>query len=413
MFKLLGSEKNILKSLLKSKKKNKINSYPLLQDGYSDEDLIKGIEVLLSGQITMSELTKKFENEFAEYIGSKYAVMTNSGSSANLLASFTLINPKKKNHLKTGNNFLIPALCWPTSLWPLVQCGLNPIFTDVNINNFCIDEDYLTKNLLNKIKAIVVIHVLGNSPNINLIAKIAKKKNIYLIEDTCEALGSKYNSRHLGTFGDFGTYSFYYSHQITSGEGGMVVCNSKEDYEILISLRAHGWDRELKKKNNKSFNFINSGFNLRPTDIAAAIGLNQFRRLNHLKKIRNFNRDLIINSLKKSQQWNFNYDFFLENKNTEASWFGLPLMINKSQAWKKNKFMKYLNKNGIETRPIISGNFFNQPVIKLYKFDNQNNKFKNSQEIEDRGFFIGLPSKKIEKRTLDYLVNKLLYINQI
>jgi CDP-6-deoxy-D-xylo-4-hexulose-3-dehydrase len=413
MFKLLGSKKNILKSLLKSKKKNKINSYPLLQDGYSDEDLIKGIEVLLSGQITMSELTKKFENEFAEYIGSKYAVMTNSGSSANLLASFTLINPKKKNHLKTGNNFLIPALCWPTSLWPLVQCGLNPIFTDVNINNFCIDEDYLTKNLLNKIKVIVVIHVLGNSPNINSIAKIAKKKNIYLIEDTCEALGSKYNSRHLGTFGDFGTYSFYYSHQITSGEGGMVVCNSKEDYEILISLRAHGWDRELKNKNNKSFNFINSGFNVRPTDIAAAIGLNQFKRLNHLKKIRHFNRELIINSLKKSQQWNFNYDFFLENKNTEASWFGLPLMINKSQAWKKKKFMEYLNKNGVETRPIISGNFFNQPVIKLYKFDSQNNKFKNSQEIEDRGFFIGLPSKKIEKRTLDYLVNKLLYINQI
>jgi CDP-6-deoxy-D-xylo-4-hexulose-3-dehydrase len=413
MLKLLSSEKNILKSLLRSQKKNKISSYPLLQDGYSDEDLIKGIEVLLSGQITMSELTKKFENEFAEYIGSKYAVMTNSGSSANLLASFTLINPKKKNHLKAGNNFLIPALCWPTSLWPLVQCGLNPIFTDVNINNFCMDEDFLTKNLLNKIKAIVVIHVLGNSPNISAIAKIAKKRNIYLIEDTCEALGSKYNSRHLGTFGDFGTYSFYYSHQITSGEGGMVVCDSKEDYEILTSLRAHGWDRELKKNNKKSFNFINSGFNVRPTDIAAAIGLNQFRRLNHLKKIRHFNRELIINSLKKSQQWNSNYDFFLENKNTEASWFGLPLMINKSQAWKKKKFMKYLNKNGVETRPIISGNFFNQPVIKLYKFDNQNNKFKNSQEIEDRGFFIGLPSKKIEKRTLDYLVNKLLYINQI
>jgi len=413
MLKLLSSEKNILKSLLKSQKKNKISSYPLLQDGYSDEDLIKGIEVLLSGQITMSELTKKFENEFAEYIGSKYAVMTNSGSSANLLASFTLINPKKKNHLKAGNNFLIPALCWPTSLWPLVQCGLNPIFTDVNINNFCMDEDFLTKNLLNKIKAIVVIHVLGNSSNISAIAKIAKKRNIYLIEDTCEALGSKHNSKHLGTFGDFGTYSFYYSHQITSGEGGMVVCDSKEDYEILTSLRAHGWDRELKKNNKKSFNFINSGFNVRPTDIAAAIGLNQFRRLNHLKKIRHFNRELIINSLKKSQQWNSNYDFFLENKNTEASWFGLPLMINKSQAWKKKKFMKYLNKNGIETRPIISGNFFNQPVIKLYKFDNQNNKFKNSQEIEDRGFFIGLPSKKIEKRTLDYLVNKLLYINQI
>jgi len=413
MLRLTNLQKNIYKSLLKSKKKIKTNIYPLLEDGFTNEDIMEGIEVLLNRQITMSKLTKKFEKKFAEYVGSKFAVMTNSGSSANLLASFALINPKKKNYLKTGSNFLIPALCWPTSLWPLVQCGLNPIFVDVNINNFCMDENYLTEKLLNKIQAIVVVHVLGNSPNIHQIAKIAKRKNIYLIEDTCESLGSTYNSKHLGTYGDFGTYSFYYSHQITSGEGGMVVCNSKNDYKILTSLRSHGWDRDFNKKNNKRFNFINSGFNVRPTEIAAAIGLNQLKRLNDLKKIRANNRELIINSLKKSQHWNFNYDFFFENKNTEASWFGLPLMINKSQVWKKNKFIKYLNKHGIETRPIISGNFLNQPVVKLYKFFSQNIEFKNSQEIEDRGFFIGLPSQKIKKNTLNYLVNKLLYINQI
>ena len=144
----------------------------------------------------------------------------------------------------------------------------------------------------NKTKAIMAVHVLGNSSKISDISKLCKNKNIYLIEDTCEALGSKYNNKFLGTFGDFGTFSFYYSHQITSGEGGMVVCNSKNDYEILHSLRSHGWDRGIgkNKKNLPTFNFINSGFNVRPTDIVAAIGLSQFKRLNQFKKIRSDNK---------------------------------------------------------------------------------------------------------------------------
>lgn len=386
------------------------NQYPLLENAFTQNDILAAIEVILSKKITMSEITKSFEYEFAKYIGSKYALMTNSGSSANLLAAFTMINPKKKNSLKAGDYFAIPAICWPTSLWPFVQCGLKPIFVDVNINNFCIDEVKFDKNLLKKIKLIVDIHVLGNCSNIDIITKSAKKNNVILFEDTCESLGSTYNSKYLGTFGDFGSYSFYYSHQITAGEGGMLICRNKEDYEIAYTLRAHGWDRGLKKNTEKSFNFINSGFNLRPLDITAAIGLSQFKRLNKMMSVRKENRDLIINTIENHNNYKNQFIFFQENKNLKPSWFGLPILLRPDLKNKKNKFLKYLNSNKIETRPIISGNFLNQPAAKLYNYTNKNQKkyFPVSQDIEERGFFIGLPTNKIHNNQLNHLVTKLV-----
>ena len=398
----------IIKRFNKSNLKNS-NSFPLLEKGFSNEDILSGIEVLLSGKITMSDITKKFENYFAKFVGSKYSLMVNSGSSANLLVAFALVNPKKRKRLKAGDKFIIPAVCWSTSLWPLVQCGLKPEFIDVNIKNFCIDENLLKKK--SRAKAIMNIHILGNSPNMDKLLNFAKSNNLYLIEDTCEALGSKYKSKFLGTFGDFGTYSFYYSHQITSGEGGMIVCKTKEDYDLLHTLRAHGWDRGLttsKKKNN--FNFINSGFNLRPMDVTAAIGLSQLKRLNKMIRSRSKNRKLIINKIKNHRNWNSQYSFFEQNKNLDPSWFGLPLLINENFLKNKEKFLKYLNYKGVETRPILSGNFLNQPSCKLYKFKFNKKNFKVSQEIEDRGFFIGLPTKDMSLNKLNFLTENLLKI---
>ena len=393
-----------------SNNKNNKLSYPLLDDAFSNEDIISGIKVLLSKQLTMSEITYKFEKSFANYIGAKHALMVNSGSSANLLAAFASINPLKKNRAKRDSFFIIPSLCWSTSLWPFVQAGLKPIFLDVNINNFCLDETKISKSLLKKVKIILTIHILGNSNRIDYLKKISKQNDIILIEDTCEALGSKYKSKYLGTFGDFGTYSFYYSHQITSGEGGMIVCNNSDDYKILRTLRAHGWDRGQKKnyKNENSFNFINSGFNLRPTDINAAIGFSQFKRLNLMKKNRLINRNLIIKKMKKSPKWDNQYIFFEAAENLEPSYFGFPLILNKSYLNLKNKIMKDLNINGIETRPILSGNFLNQPSAKLYKFRFKKNDFLNSQYIEDNGFFIGLPIKILSEDKLNHLVSNLL-----
>jgi len=407
------SEKIILQKLIKKEQKNLKDTYPLSPNSFSDEDIIKGIEVLLTKNITMSSITKKFEKEFAKYIGSKYALMVNSGSSANLLATFALVNPLKKRKLKKGDECLIPSLCWSTSLWPIVQAGLIPKFVDIDPLTLNISIDDLKKKINKKTKAIMGVHILGNSTNMDELMKIVKKNKLYLIEDSCESLGSTFNKRYLGNFGDFGTYSFYYSHQITAGEGGMIICNDKKNYEIIHALRAHGWDRGLKKNNKNNFNFINSGFNLRPLEISAAIGFNQFKRLNQFKKIRFNNRVKIINKLQKSVNWKDQFSFIDPIKKLDPSWFGLPILINEKLKKKKDKFLTFLNKNGIETRPIISGNFLNQPSIKLYKLNKKKELFKNSQNVEERGFFIGIHVEPISNKKLNLLENKLLKINEI
>ncbi len=403
---------NLLNKLIDKNTKKEKNIYQLSPNSFSNNDIIKGIKVLLSKKITMGEITKKFEKEFAKFIGSKYALMVNSGSSANLLATFAMINPIKKNRLKTGDECLVPSLCWSTSLWPIVQAGLKPKFVDVDPETLNISLKDLEKKISRKTKAVMLVHVLGNSTNMKKLKKITNKYKIKIIEDTCESLGSKFNGKYLGSFGDFGTYSFYYSHQITAGEGGMIVCNDKNNYKIIHSLRAHGWDRGLNN-NKKNFNFINSGFNLRPTEVSAAIGYNQFKKLNYFKRIRLENRKKIIFKLKKSKKWKNQFTFIEPIKGLEPSWFGLPILINKKYLNKKRKFLSFLNKNLIETRPIISGNFLNQPSIKLYKLNSKKEFFKGAQEIDKRGFFIGIHVNRITEKQLKLLENKLLKIDEI
>ena len=413
-------EKIFLENLIKKYSKKELSykpKYSLLENAFSQDDILSGIKVLLSGQITMSEITEKFQCEFAKYVGAKYALMVNSGSSANLLAAFALVNPRKKNFLRKNSECLIPALCWSTSLWPIVQAGLKPKFVDVDINTFGINEQSLEQNISKNSKALMMVHVLGNASNIKKISQITKKRGLYLIEDTCESLGSQYGGKFLGTFGDFGTYSFYYSHQITSGEGGMIVCNNKEDYQLIYSMRSHGWSRGLKKNLEKtpdtSFNFINSGFNLRPLDLIASIGFSQFKRLNSMITTRSNNRDKIINKLTNSLLWKNQFTFFYPAKKIKPSWFGFPVLINKKYLSKKKKYLNFLNQKGIENRMIISGNFMNQPGIQLYNLNTDKKTFNNAQEIEERGFFIGLHTKPISRETLNYLEKNLLTIDKL
>ena len=392
--------------------------YPLLNEAFSKQDLDAGIKVIRTKKLTMSKKTKEFELKFAKFVGSKYALMVNSGSSANLLATFAACNPYRKNKFKINDEALIPALCWSTSRWPLVQAGLKVKFLDIDRKTLNVSFDTFIKNINKKTKVIMAVHVLGGSTNIEKLRNICKKRKIILIEDTCESLGSKFKKKHLGTFGDFGTYSFYYSHQITSGEGGMVVCNNYDDYNILHSLRSHGWTRGIKlkqkfKQKDNRFIFYNMGFNLRPTDITAAIGLSQFKRIKVFQNIRTTNHRKIIISLKKSKLWDNQYQFQNLEKYCEPSWFGLPLILTKDYVKNKQNIIYNLERNGIETRPIISGNFINQPAIKKFKLNRYNKKnFINAQFVEDAGFFIGLHTKPISKEILNFLTNKLLTIEK-
>ena len=395
--------------------------YPLLSNAFNTKDITEGVKVLKSKFITMSKVTRKFELLFAKKMGCKYAVMTNSGSSANLLAVSCLTNPLTKKKLVSGDEVIIPAICWSTSLWPIIQNNLKPVFTDVSIDTFNIDIDKIEEKITKKTKAIMIVHVLGTSTNMIKLMKLVKKYKLHLIEDTCESLGAEYSKKKLGTIGRFGTYSFYYSHQITSGEGGMIVCNDTKDYNILKSLRSHGWSRdtnlhnEFKKKYQKlddRFLFIGPGYNVRPTEIQAAMALNQFKRLPSFIQIRNQNRNKIIKSLKNHKDWNNQFTFVEINKDIKASWFGLPILINDKFANTKQKLLLHLTKNGVENRPIISGNFLNQPASKLYKFNFKKDDFINSEKIEKKGFFIGLHTKKITLLEINKITESLLSINK-
>jgi len=402
--------------------KNNTQKYSLLEMGFNNQDLKKGIDVLKTGFITMNKETEQFEKIFAQKLNVKYALMVNSGSSANLLAAFAACNPLRENRFKRGDHALIPVLCWSTSLWPLVQCGLKPKFIDVDPKTLNLDADHIISKITKKTKVIMLVNVLGISANNRKIINYAKKKNIIVIEDNCEALGAKYGEQFLGTFGDFGTFSFFYSHQITSGEGGMIVCNNKKDYEILLALRSHGWSRGkgVYEKNAKKYPnldpryiFINSGFNLRPTDIQAAIANNQFKRLKKFRKIRSTNKNKIINLLKKDKRWNNQFRFVEYSKKIKASYMVLPILIDKKFFYKKKKFINFLEKKGLETRPIISGSFVNQPSCKLYNLNPANKQFNGAQEIEDLGFVIGLHTNSITIPKVKFIVDLLLSIDTI
>jgi CDP-6-deoxy-D-xylo-4-hexulose-3-dehydrase len=396
--------------------------YPLLTNAFSNLDIIAAKKVLISKQITMSKVTKNFENKFSKYFGSKFALMVNSGSSANLLAISLICNPQKKNRLLPGDEVIIPVVCWSTSLWPIVQFGLKPVFVDIDPNNLNIDIEKLKKAITKKTKAIFCVHVLGVSADMFKIIEIAKNNNLLIIEDTCESFGSKYNNKLLGSFGDVSTFSFYYSHQITSGEGGMILCKNLEDYEILYALRAHGWSRNpiTQKKIQKKyphldprFIFINSGYNVRPTDIQAALAYSQFKRKDLFKKNRDFNRNKIINEVYKSKKYSQQISFYKKDKFINPSWFGLPILINPKYKKIKFKYLNFLHKKGIETRPIISGNFINQPAIELYELNKKKKKFPHAQQIEDLGFFIGLHTKRIKPSLAKYIALNLLRINDL
>ena len=384
--------------------------YPLVKNPYRKKDIFNAIQVLKSNKITAGPKVITFENEFKKKIKANNSLLVNSGSSANLLALQCLINPYRKKRLKHGDEVILPALCWSTSLWPKVQSGLKPIFVDVDKHTLNFNIEDLKRKISSKTKAIMVVHVLGNCTNMDELIKIKKKNNLVLIEDTCESLGTKYKNKYLGTFGEFSSFSFYTSHQISSGEGGMICCKNTEDYEIIKALRSHGWSRGLKNENkiarkhknlDSRFIFYNSGFNLRSTDIAASIGLTQFKDLDKFIKIRNNNRKKIIDAINKNIKIKSNINIIIENKNVKPSWFGIPILLNNKI--NKKKFIKKIEKKGVETRPIISGNFLNQPSVNKYKL-NKKNKMKNAEYVNKNGFFIGLSSTNLPNNKIKKLI---------
>ena len=380
--------------------------YPLTTNTIDNEDKKLAIEVIKSGKITRGYYNKSVEKYFSKKFN-RYALLVNSGSSANLLALSLLTNNKSRYNFNKADEIIIPTLCWSTSLYPIIQTGLKPVFVDIDFNTLNLDLAKLEKKITKKTKAIMLVHALGNCTNMSFLMKIIRKYNLILIEDTCEALGSKFDNKYLGSYGSISSFSFYFSHHITSGEGGLILCKNYNDYKILLSLRAHGWSREIddlehnkSKSFNKLFNFINLGYNLRLTDIQAALLFNQVKKIDQYRNNRLYNYNLINKIFKKDKFLNDNINFITNYNKALISWFNFPIILKKLKNKKRDIICEKLYKLGVETRPIISGDFSKQKIIKEKFKSLTKSQFPDADKIHKSGFMIGISSKRLNPKII-------------
>jgi len=365
----------------------------LISPSYGKEEILESFSSLLNTWVTMGDKVKKFEDKFARYMGTKHAVMVNSGSSANLLALSILTNPKIKK-IKRDTEVITPAVTWATTVYPMITSNLIPTFVDVDPETYTVDVKCVKDAITKKTSALMPVHLLGNSCNMDELMKIGKRENLALIEDACEAHGCEFKGRKVGSFGDIGTFSFFLSHHITTIEGGMIVTNNEKYYEFAKAMRAFGWIRDLKDKKqvaakfksiDERFLFTNLGFNIRPTEIQGAFGIHQIKKLDSFIKIRRNN----------AKYWNKRFnnckDVFILPKETDKSmhcYFCYPLTIRSEISFSRKTITDYLEKKKIETRPIMAGNMAEQPSVKIYK-NKISGSLKNSKLIMRNGFFFG------------------------
>jgi CDP-6-deoxy-D-xylo-4-hexulose-3-dehydrase len=380
------------------------------------------VEASLDGWLTTGRFNEQFEKKLANFLETKCLLTVNSGSSANLIAFSTLTSPKlKERAIQKGDEVITVAAAFPTTVNPIIQFGAIPVFIDVKIPTYNIDENLIEEAITKKTRAIMLAHTLGNPFNIKKIKEICDKYNLWLIEDSCDALGSRFNSQNVGTFGDLATLSFYPAHHITMGEGGAVFTNSKKLERIAESFRDWGRDCycEPGKDNtcNKRFEwqlgdlpfgydhkytYSHLGYNMKITDMQAACGLAQLDRLENFIKKRKENFNYLFEKLKDLEE------FLILPKaeqNSEPSWFGFPLSLKKNIKHNRNDLIKYLNENKIGTRLLFSGNLIKQPFMKGIEFK-VNKELKNTDFILEHTFWIGV-YPGLNSEHLDFVSQKI------
>ncbi len=377
-----------------------------------DEKEVEAIKKLAESHMTtMGENVFEFEKQFAKFVGSKYAVMVNSGSSANLLMIAALFY-SSKNRLQRGDEVIVPAVSWPTTYYPLYQYGLKLKFVDIDLETLNFDLEALKNAVTEKTKAILAVNLLGNPNNFAQINDLIKDKNIILLEDNCESMGATFQDKQAGTFGLMGTFSTFFSHHMSSMEGGFIVTDDDNLRDVLVCLRAHGWTRNLEKHNTlceksdnsfeEAFRFILPGYNVRPLEMEGAAGLEQLKKLPQFLKIRRENA-------KYFQELFSNHKDFIIQKNIDnSSWFGFSLIIKPESNLKREDIVKKLLENDIDCRQIVTGNFVKNDVIKYFDYE-ISGVLKNAEYIDKNGLFVGNHQFDIKDK-IDYL-NQVLNFN--
>lgn len=369
-------------------------TYPLATSSWGEEEQQAIQRVMESGMFTMGKHVAEFERLFTDYVGSKYCVMVNSGSSANLLmvaALFYTKNPRLK--LQRGDEVIVPAVSWSTTYYPLYQYGLKIKFVDIDLHTLNYDLDQLEQAVTDRTRAIMAVNLLGNPNDFGRIQQIIGKRDIVLMEDNCESMGARYQDKQAGTFGVMGSFSSFFSHHISTMEGGLIVSDNEELYQILLSLRAHGWTRNLPKHNlvcdeksddpfEESFRFVLPGYNVRPLELEGALGVEQVKRLPKMVEERRKNGKLLQTALGNHP------DIIIQREIGESSWFGFSLVIRPGSTLTRKVLVTKLNELGFECRPIVAGNFAKNEVVKY--FDSEvHGSLKNAEHIDQNGLFVG------------------------
>ena len=368
--------------------------FPLATSSWGKEEIDAMQRVIASGMFTMGANVQAFERDFAQYIGSQHCVMVNSGSSANLLmvaALFYTKNPRLK--LQRGDEVIVPAVSWSTTYYPLYQYGLKIKFVDIDLHTLNYDLDQLEQAVTDKTRVIMAVNLLGNPNDFERIQQIIGKRNIVLIEDNCESMGASYQGKKAGTFGVMGSFSSFFSHHISTMEGGLIVTDDEELYQILVSLRAHGWTRNLPKHNlvcgdksddpfEESWRFVLPGYNVRPLEMEGAIGVEQVRKLPGLISARRENGKAFQAAMANHP------DILIQKEIGESSWFGFSMVIRPGSKLTRPVLVKKLNEAGFECRPIVAGNFAKNEVVKY--FDSETPfPLNNASHIDTHGLFVG------------------------
>lgn len=367
-------------------------SYPLATPSWNEKEIEAIQRVINSGMYSMGKEVFSFEEDFARFTGSKYCVMVNSGSSANLIMVGAMFY-KKNNPWKIGDEVIVPAVSWPTTYYPLYQYGLKIKFVDIDLETLNFDLNALEKAITPNTRGILAVNLLGNPNEFDKIQTLIKGKDITLLEDNCESLGAKFQNKQAGTFGAMGTYSSFFSHHISTMEGGMVVTDDQELHHILLCLRAHGWTRNLPKENlvcgtksddffEESFRFVLPGYNLRPIEMEGAIGKEQ------LKKLPSFVKERRDNAIHFQEIFKNHSKFLIQKEIGESSWFGFSLVIRPEVKIERKEIVKILSASDIESRPIVAGNFAKNEVVKYFNHEIFGD-LKNAQWIDKNGLFVG------------------------